>query len=624
MSAVEHGFKAEVQQLLDLMIHSVYSDREVFLRELVSNAADALDKARFLALTRSDLAPAANDPQGVRITPIGALRQITIEDDGIGMTMQEVIDNLGTIARSGTKEFVNQLKQAGQAGAPKMIGQFGVGFYSAFIVAEEVEVITRSALPGEKGVRWKSTGNGNFTVEEADKEHRGTRIILKLRDEAKEYADPIMLKEIVKKHSNYMPWPIFVEAEQANAAKALWAEQPSKVTDEEANGFYRNLTGDWREPALRIHTTVDSPIQWSALLFVPENRPYDLFNPRAERGPRLYARRVLIAEHANELLPDWLRFVQGVVDSEDIPLNVSREMVQKTAVVRKLKDAITKRVLKDLGKFADAPVDPEKSAAKTWASVWSEFGVLLKEGYSTSHEHRELLLPLLRFHTRNHGDEVVSLATYKKEMPEGQDTIWYIAAESKDAALLSPHLEAFKKRGWDVLICHEPVDEWLMNSLETFEETPVKSATRGELPADPAEEADKAKLDGLVPWLETMFAGAVKQVRASGRLTDSAAVLVDDDTGISSNMERILRAANQPMPGGKRILELNPGHPLIKNLVALHDAGKNADVEPIARLLLDDAQLLEGAIKDPAGVGKRLQDLLVRASASALRETPAT
>lgn len=615
MTATEHGFKAEVQQLLDLMIHSVYSEREVFLRELVSNAADALDKVRFLALTQKDLVPAEHEAGGIRITPIGATRTIVFEDDGVGMTEQEVIENLGTIAKSGTKEFLNKAKEGGSA--PQLIGQFGVGFYSAFIVAEEVEVLTRSAQPGSQAVIWRSTGNGNFTVEPGEKEFRGTRITLKIRESAAEFADELMLKEVVRKHSNYLSWPIFVDGEQANAAKALWAESPSKVTDEEANAFYKSIAGDWRDPALRIHTSVDSPIQWNALLFVPENRPHDLFNPRVERGPRLYARRVLIAEHATDLLPDWLRFVRGVVDSEDIPLNVSREMIQKTPVIRKLRDAITKKILKELQKLA-AEVPEEDKPAKTYTAIWKEFGILLKEGYATAQEYRDLLLPLLRFHAMSiEPDAVVSLAGYKYAMKEDQDTVWYIAAESREAALASPHMEAFRKRGWDVLICTESVDEWLMQALEGFEDLPIKSVTRGELKLDD-NDAEKADLTGLIPWMQTVYGDSVKSVRSSGRLTDSAAVLVDDDTGMSANMERILKSANQPVFGSQRILEINAQHPLIKNLAALHEKGKGADAEPLARLLLDDALLLEGSVKDPAAIGKRLSELLLKASSSAL------
>ncbi|MEZ4322709.1 MAG: molecular chaperone HtpG [Myxococcota bacterium] len=620
---VQHGFKAEVQQLLELMIHSVYSDREVFLRELVSNAADALDKVRFVALTRSDLVEAYDVP-GIRITADAEAGTVTIEDDGIGLTEEEAVENLGTIAKSGTKAFLDAVKN--EAGAPNLIGQFGLGFYSAFMVADEVTVESRSALPDQKPIRWVSEGKGSFSISEGDRETRGTKITLKLREDAKEFGEVPRLSHIVRKHSNFLAWPIQVDGQQANSAKALWAEPPSQVSDDEANQFYKTVAMDWRDPALRIHLSVDSPFQYHALLFVPAERPYDLFNPEAPRGPRLYAKRVLIEEHARELLPDWLRFLRGVVDSEDIALNVSREMVQKTAVVQKIRKALTKRVLKDLVRFSEAepePTDAGEEAKPTYDTVWRAFGALLKEGYYHERaEWEDQLLPLLRFNTTAHDDEdgLMSLAQYKEAMPEGQDTIWYLTAESRKAALSSPHLEAFKKRGWNVLLLTETVDEWFVNALQEYDGLPVKSVARGELELTEDEDgAEKADLTGLTPWLSEFLGDSVASVRASNRLTDSAVVLVDDDQGLSSNMERILRAANQDVHmGAKRILELNPRHPLIANLAKLHESDKKDDAGELARLLLDDAMLLEGTVKDPTAMGRRLQQLLVKASEAAL------
>jgi len=623
---VQHGFKAEVQQLLELMIHSVYSDREVFLRELVSNAADALDKARFLSLTRSDLID-AHDIPGIRITTDAEAGTVTIDDDGIGFTEEEAIDNLGTIAKSGTKAFLEQMK--GDSAAPTLIGQFGLGFYSAFMVADEVVVESRSALPDAKSITWTSDGKGTFSIGEGTRETRGTSITLKLREDASEFADDTRLSHIVRKHSNFLAWPIHVGEEQANSGKALWADPPSQVSDEEANQFYKTIAMDWRDPALRVHVSVDSPYQYHALLFVPSERPYDLFNPEAPRGPRLYARRVLIEEHARELLPDWLRFVRGVVDSEDISLNVSREMVQKTAVVQRIRKALTKRILKELGKFASAEVEEVAEGEEpnpTYEDVWRQFGALLKEGYY--HEHSawgEQLLPLLRFNTAGHDDGtgLMSLAEYKEAMPEGQDAIWFLTAESREAALTSPHLEGFKKRGFDVLLLTETVDEWFVNSLSEFDGVPVKSVARGELELEEDEDdSEKADLSGLTPWMKDYLGEAVSGVRTSTRLTDSAVVLVDDDQGLSSNMERILRAANQDVVGGaKRILELNPRHPLIQNLAKLHEAERTDDAGQITTLLLDDAMLLEGTVKDPSAMGRRLQDLLVKATEAALAQS---
>lgn len=618
MSVEQHGFKAEVQQLLDLMIHAVYSNRDVFLRELVSNAADALDKIRFVELTERELVPPAGEP-GIRVTVDKDARTIVIEDDGIGLSKEEAIQNLGTIAHSGSKAFVEALKASGQGASADFIGRFGVGFYACFMVAEEVVVESQSARRDAGGVRWTSSGAGAYTVEDLDRKHRGTRITLKIREDADEYLDAYKVRSIIRQHSNYLSWPIVVDGEQANSGKALWTESPSSVSDEAANEFYKSLAFDWEDPLLRVHFTTDSPLQIAALLFVPRSRPHDLFYPEGNKGPRLYAKRVLIDEHAKELLPDWLRFLRGVVDSEDIPLNVSREMVQKTPAVRKIKEALVKRVLKDLAKFAakDAPEGEEHP----YHTFWSSFGVLLKEGYyHDKSAHGDLLLPLLRFHTTAHAeaDGLSSLADYKAAMPEGQDTIWFLTAESREAALASPHLEAFRKKGWAVLLLTDAVDEWFVQSLEAFDGVPLKSVSRGDLQLDDEEEGvEKADLAGLAPWMTDLFDGEIASVRPSTRLTDSAAVLVDDESGLSANMERLMRAARQDIAASPRHLELNTKHPLIRHLATLHEKGRTDAAEPIARLLLDDALLLEGTVKDAPGIGRRLQALLEQAAANA-------
>ncbi|MCA9490332.1 MAG: molecular chaperone HtpG, partial [Myxococcales bacterium] len=599
--------------------------REVFLRELVSNAADALDKVRFLELTRKDLRPAANDPAGVRVDFDKDARTLTIEDDGIGLTEHDAVEHLGTIARSGTKAFLEQLKDAGNS-APKLIGQFGLGFYSAFMVADHVVVESLSAEPDAAPVHWESEGQGSFQVSAGSRTARGTSITLHLREDAGEFLEDFKLKSIVKKHSNFLAHPIVVNGEQANAGKALWHEPPSQVTDEEAATFYRTVATDWQDPARRVHLQVDSPLQISAMLFVPRARPWDLFQPDAAKGPKLYARRVLIDDHAKELLPDWLRFLRGVVDSEDIPLNVSREMVQKTAVVRKIRDLLVKRVLKDLGEWSSQET-PEDSEAPTYEEFWKNFGVLLKEGWY--HEHGklgDLLRPLLRFNALSHadGEGQMSLDAYRKAMPPAQDTVWYLAGESREALLASPHLEAFRKRGWDVLLLTDAVDEWFVTSLTEVDGMPVKSVARGQLDLPDEEEAEegveKADLTEFAPWLKDLLGDQVADVRPSARLTDSAVVLVDADDGMSANMERILKQVNQEagMGPAKRILELNPKHPLIRDLAGLRQAGKAEHAELLARMLYDDALLLEGQVSEPAAMGKRLQDLLTRAAANAL------
>ena len=624
MTSHGHTFKAEVQQLLDLMIHSLYSDREIFLRELVSNAADALDRARFLSLTRDDLAPLAGEQPQIRITVDAEANTVVIEDDGIGLTEAEAIENLGTIAHSGTKAFLAALEDA--ADEPSFIGQFGVGFYSAFMVADEVTVESCSALPDEAPITWKSEGKGTYDLEAGDRAVRGTKITVKLREDAAEFADPARLRSIIKHYSNFLPWPILVDGEQANQAKALWLEPPSAVSDEEAREFYQELTLDWREPALVVHGSADSPIQYSALLFVPSEAPYDLWQPEAERGPRLYARRVLISEHARDLLPDWLRFLRGVVSSEDIALNVSREMVQKTPVVRRIRKAIVKRVLKDLGALAEqeAPED----GPHPYDAIWHAYGMLLKEGYFHDEPYRDLLLRLLRFNAVSHddGEGLMSLAEYKAAMPEGQDTIWYLAGPSRQICLRSPHLEAIEQKGWDVLLLTDPVDEWFVSALTEYEGIPLKAASRGEIDLDEeedeAEEGERADITGLAPWLQELYGEEVAGVRPSGRLTDSPCVLVDDEAGVSANMERLLKAARQEgVPSARRFLELNPKHPLIRHLATLHERGKQQVAEPIARLLLDEALLMEGVVKDPTATGRRLQELLEQAASSALAES---
>jgi molecular chaperone HtpG len=625
-TASTHGFKAEVQQLLDLMIHSVYSDREVFLRELVSNAADALDKARYVGLTQELVGIGGEEP-GIRVLVDDDAKTITIEDDGIGMSEAEVIKYLGTIAHSGSKEFLQRLKES-EGGAPELIGQFGIGFYSSFMVADRVIVETRAAVGDEASVRWTSTGAGTYELEACDKQTRGTRIEIHLREDAAEFADESSLRAAVRKHSNFVSWPIHVGEEQANEGKALWLEPASSVSEEEANAFYRTVSTDWQDPALKIHVNVDMPVQYAALLFIPKEQPWNLHQNQAEYGPRLYARRVLIQEHARDLLPEWLRFVTGVVDSEDISLNVSREMVQKTRVVAKIKDALTKRILKSLGGLASAntlDADDKEAAVTRYEDIWRTFGALLKEGYyhsASNDKVTKLLLPLLRFNALSHEDDtgLISLQAYIDAMPESQDAIWYLNAESRQAALDSPHLEALRGKGFDVLLLTDPVDEWLVQVLAEFNEVPLKSVSRGDfgLDEDEEDEAERADLSDLVPWMEGMFEGSVSSVRASARLTDSAAVLVDDEAGISSNMERILRAANQAVPTASRILELNPKHPLIKNLSALHAAGRSEVAEPLARLLLDDALLVDGSLKEPTAMGRRLQTLLVNVSSREL------
>lgn len=619
MSAKEHGFQAEVQQLLDLMIHSVYSDREVFLRELVSNAADALDKARFLGLTRPDLRSAATAEPGVRVSVDAEAKTITVEDDGIGMTHDEVIEYLGTIARSGTKGFVDKLRASKEQGegALELIGQFGIGFYASFMVARQVDVQTLSGEPDAAPVFWSSEGSGTYKVGEGEREHRGTTITLHLRSDADDFADEARLRRIVERYSNFVSWPIMVGDEQANEGKALWRKSPADVSDEEAAAFYKSVSGDWGDPALTVHFKVDTPLQYAAMLFIPDQRPWDLFTPNVDRGPRLYAKSVLITEHAKGLLPEWLRFVRGVVDSEDISLNVSREMVQQTPILQKIGSALVKRIIKELARLASGEGDSDEAQGDRdrYQAIYRNFGLLIKEGfYHSGPDLRDRIKPLLRFNARSHdsGDELMSLADYRAAMPEGQDTIWYITAPDRASALQNPALEAFTRKGWDVLLMTDPVDEWMLTALSEFDDVPLKSVSRGEVDLDDDANEDEAKADltELLPFMKSLFDGVVADVRGSSRLTDSAAVLVDAEDGISSNLERILRQANQDAPSSARVLEVNPRHPLIQHLATLHERGERAVVEPLSRLLLDEARLVDGSLDEPAAMGRRVQDLL--------------
>lgn len=623
MSAETIEFKAEVEQLLRLMIHSVYSNRDVFLRELLSNGADALDKARFLSLTEEGLLPAGTEEPGIRLSVDEEARTLVIEDDGIGMSREEAVQNLGTIAHSGTRAFLEAAQQSEGDKLPGLIGQFGVGFYAVFMVADEVVVESMSARPGAGGVRWSSSGAGSYEVEPYESEHRGTRITITLREDAAEFAEEGTLRRVVREHSNYLGWPILLGEDRLNSGKAIWTQSPSEVTDEEANEFYRMLAFDFEEPLLRVHLQVDTPLQYHALLFLPRSRPYDLFVPQADRGPRLYAKRVLIEEHASELLPDWLRFVRGVVDSEDIQLNVSREMVQKTPVVRTIRDALVKRILKELGRLAKA--EAGSGDGERYATFWKAFGMLIKEGYyHDKAKYGDRLLPLLRFeHTGGEAGDLISLAAYKEAMPEGQDTVWFLTAQSRDAALASPHLEAFRKKGWDVLLLTDPVDEWFVQSLTEFDDLPLKSVSRGELELedeDDAEDEDSSDVtraqvaEDLAPWMAGVLGSSVAGVRASARLTDSPAVLVDDEAGVSKNMERILRQANQDVPAATRWLEINPKHPLVRDLATLQSQGADDAARRLTELLYDGACLLDGSVDDAPAIGRRLAALLADAA----------
>ncbi len=610
-----HRFEADVRQILELVTHSLYSEREIFLRELVSNASDALDRARFEQLKRDDLRPVEGEP-AIRVTVDEAAGTITVSDDGIGLTREEAVEHLGTIAESGTRAFSERLKEQAEGGgsAEGLIGRFGVGFYSAFMVADRVVVESLSALPGTEPIRWESDGGESFQLGPGERAHRGTDVVLHLREDAREFLDADRLREVIRKHSEFVTWPIFVDGERVNTEQALWARNPADLDEDAYKGFYRHLTGDWQDPLLWSHARIEGTPTYDALLYVPRKRPWELDRLDFKVGLKLYQRRVKILDHANELLPRWLRFVSGVVDSPDVELNLSREMLQNTPVIRKIKQQLTRRVLKRLRELSiQAPDD--------YALFWKEFGHILKEGITeVDGKDRDLLVGLLRFRTTRSADgELRSLAQVKSDLAEGQDAIWYLTSIDKERIAEAPVLEAFKKKGWEVLLMDDPVDEWVVMHLPEYQDTPLRSVMRGELPApaddDPVAAEARKQAEPLVAWLRDLLKDVVADVRTSGRLTESPSVLVDQDGGMGSNMERILRAANQEIPTSKRVLEVNPEHPMVRTLARLNAEG-HTGLEPFARLLLDHAAIAEGRLDDPKGFASRLQALMERAAAA--------
>lgn len=602
-------FQAEVQQLLDLVVHSLYSDREVFLRELISNASDALDRARFLGLSRDDLRAPEGEP-GIKLRFDKALGTITVSDNGIGLTREQAIEHLGTIARSGTKAFAQALKDKGNS-AEGLIGQFGVGFYASFMVAERVEVHSLSGEPDATPIRWESSGGGSFTVEAGNRSSRGTDVVLFLRNECLEFADRYRLRDIVEKHSQFIAYPIELEDERINSEAALWRRDPREVEAAEYTSFYKHVAGDWQEPQAWVHFRAEAPLEFAAILYIPQTRPMDLDYPDRKQGLKLYQQRVMVLEHAEQFVPRYLRFLRGVVDAPDVSLNVSREMLQNTPVVNTIKKQVVKRTLRRLKELAN-----EEEAKYT--SFWETFGTTLKEGIAEDGDNRDQIAPLLRFRTTK-GDGWRDLSTIKAEMAEGQDTIWYITGTDADRIKSSPQLEAFRKKGWEVLLLSDPVDEWVVMNLSSFETVPLKSVARGELPEtdDPIAEEARKQAEPFVNWLGGLLSGQVSEVRASRRLTDSPAVLVDGEKGVSANLERILKSARQDGPKAERILEINPEHPLVRKLVTAQSEGRTEQSEPLARLLLDYAQIAEGTLSDHAGFAKRLSAIMLSAGAQA-------
>ena len=655
MTKKTHAFQAEVAQLLHLVTHSLYSNPEIFVRELVSNASDACDKLRFEALNNDALYESQPNLE-VRLSFDTEAKTLTITDNGIGMTAQEAIDNLGTIAKSGTKDFVSKLSGDQKADA-QLIGQFGVGFYSGFIVADKITVETRRAgAPASEGVRWISGGTGDFEVENIELAHRGSSIILHLREDAMQYANTWKLKEIVGKYSDHISLPILMEKEEwkdgeligkdesegrqpgrmvktgeweaINKATALWTRPKKDVTEEQYKDFYKQISKDFAEPLTWTHNRVEGSTEYTQLLYIPSQAPQDLWNRDKKAGIKLYVKRVFIMDDAEALMPSYLRFVKGVVDSADLPLNVSRELLQESRDVKAIREGCTKRVLsmlEDLAKHNDAPeasadgvtdVVSEEDKAKQgqYTSFYKEFGAVLKEGLGEDFGNRDRLAKLLRFASTSSDEVSVSLAHYKARMKDGQEAIYYITADTLAAAKYSPQLEVFKKKGIEVLLMTDRVDEWALNFLNEFDGTPMQSVAKGAVDLGTLQDEEEKKaaeeaaetFKPLLAKLKEALKDKAEDVRVTSRLVDSPACLVVTDNGMSMQLARMLKQAGQEAPESKPVLEVNPEHALVKKLDG------SVHFNDLAHILFDQALLAEGGMPaDPAAYVRRVNALLV-------------
>lgn len=621
------GFQSEVKQLLHLMIHSLYSNKEIFLRELISNASDAADKLRFQALSNTDLYQ--NDADlGVKLSFDSEANTVTISDNGIGMTRDDVIEHLGTIAKSGTAEFFSKLSQD-QSKDSQLIGQFGVGFYSAFIVADAVTVRSRAAgLPAEEGVQWYSQGEGDYTVETINKASRGTDIILHLREEGKEFLSEWRLRDVISKYSDHIGIPVYIQTqvmdeegnatgehkwEQINKAQALWTRAKSDISDEEYQEFYKHVSHDFAEPLTWSHNRVEGKNDYTSLLYIPSKAPWDMYNRDHKHGLKLYVQRVFIMDDAEQFMPSYLRFVRGLIDSNDLPLNVSREILQDNKVTQSLRNACTKRVLTMLERMSS-------NDAEKYQGFWKEFGMVLKEGLAEDMSNKEKIAGLLRFASSDSdsAEQTVSLSAYIERMKEGQDKIYYLTADSYTAAKNSPHLEQFKAKGIEVILMYDRIDEWMMNYLTEFDGKQFQSITKAGLDLSEFEdEADKEKrketeeeFKSVVERVKEYLGPRVKDVRTTFKLATTPAVVVTDDYEMGTQMAKLLEAAGQAAPEVKYILEINPEHAMVKRMA------DEPDQEAFARwveVLLGQAMLAErGAMEDPSQFVVAINQLLTK------------
>ena len=618
------GFQSEVKQLLHLMIHSLYSNKEIFLRELISNASDASDKLRFRALSSPDLYEGDGDLR-VRVSFDKDKRTLTLSDNGIGMTRDEVIDNLGTIAKSGTKAFLESMG-SDQAKDSQLIGQFGVGFYSAFIVADKVTVRTRAAgVPADEAVFWESAGEGEYTIAEISKADRGTEITLHLREGEDEFLDDWRVRSVISKYSDHIALPVEIQVteekegeepsvnwEKINKAQALWTRNKSEISDEEYNEFYKHVSHDYSDPLAWSHNRVEGKQEYTSLLYIPSQAPWDMWNRDHKHGLKLYVQRVFIMDDAEQFMPNYLRFVRGLIDSNDLPLNVSREILQDNRVTQSLRNACTKRVLQMLEKLA-------KGDAEKYQQFWQQFGLVLKEGPAEDGGNQETIANLLRFaSTHNDSDaQTVSLADYVSRMQDGQDKIYFITADSYAAAKNSPHLELFRKKGIEVLLLSDRIDEWMMSYLTEFDGKSFQSVSKADESLDKLadaetpeqKEAEKA-LEPFVARAKTFLGERVKEVRLTHRLTDTPAVVTTDADEMSTQMAKLFAAAGQKAPDVKYIFELNPDHALVKRAA---DVSDDAAFGEWIELLLDQALLAEkGSLEDPNSFIRRMNQLLLK------------
>ncbi len=619
-------FRSELRQVLHLITHSLYSHREVFLRELISNASDAIDRVRFAALSDPGLLEGDHDFR-IRLAPDEKAGTLIVSDNGIGMTRDEAVENLGTIAKSGTRAFLERLGETDPSKRPGLIGQFGVGFYSAFMVADRVTVVTRAAGAGQPAVRWESDGQGTFTVEPAERAGRGTDVVLHLKEDEKDFLKTWKLRQLVKQFSDFVEHPIIMDTEgdkdgktvtqTLNSQKALWLRPKSDVTKEEYESFYRAVSGDFGEVAKTVHYAAEGTTEFNVLLFVPAKMPLAFRWGEGKVGPRLYVRRVLIMDHCEALLPPWLRFVSGVVDCPDLPLNVSRETVQRNPILERIRKNIVKSVVKALEELM-------RDEREAYEAFFKELGPVLKEGLARDAEHKDALADLLLLESlKTEEGKRTTLVDYVAAMPEGQKEIWTLSGESRAQLVGSPVLEAFRAKGWDVLLLTDPIDEFAFPALGEYKEKPIRAADKGSVPDDvagaPAPSAEEtARFESLFKTLAERLS-EVKEVRLSRRLTESASCLVAEEGEIGANLERLLKnAGGAEVRESKRILELNGAHPAVEALRALFEKSPDDPrVESFGRLLFEQAVIAEGSkLKDPAGFARRVNDLLVRAAAA--------